>query len=234
MTEHGERRRPARTQSLVKLRAMGIPINGIIDVGMLTGTYDLMKTFADVPQLLIEPIVEWNDTLRSKYTAAGVRFELINVAASDMDGEMNMRTSSVREGKPITHANLTGATTGDNLRKVPVRRLDTLLAERPGFAKPWLLKIDVDGVELQILAGAAETLRDCSVVVVEAGIRTFMERAAALQAHGFELFDIVELCYYDDRLRQFDLVFVKTQILNRLGLDMYKQPFDITKWFPFR
>lgn len=233
MTEQTRSRRPVKMHSLAKLRAMGIPIHGIIDVGMLSGTYDLMKTFADVPQLLIEPIVEWNEILRNKYTAAGVPFELINVAASDTDGEMNMKISSVREGQPITHAMLTDATTGGNLRRVPVRRLDTLMAERPHFLGPWLLKLDVDGAELQILEGGPVTLENCSVVIIEAGIRNFVERANVLTGRGFDLFDIVDLCYYDDRLRQFDLIFVRRAVIEGLGLDMYKQAFDIGKWVAF-
>ncbi len=63
----------------------------VIDVGVLSDTVELREVFADRRQLLIEPIVEWNDTIRGYYDGSGVDYELINVAAADRDGEMAMR-----------------------------------------------------------------------------------------------------------------------------------------------
>lgn len=163
---------------------------------------------------------------------SGVDFDLLNVAAADFDGEMRMQTSSVRDGEGITHAHLTEQSEGENLRTVPVRKLDSIVSERAP-EKPYLLKIDVDGVEMKILAGAEEMLSDCSVVVIEAGPKNFMERAGYVVSRGFELFDFVDLCYYDDILRQFDLVFLSKRIIAEHGLDMYKQPFDINKWVQY-
>jgi FkbM family methyltransferase len=226
-------RRPLKSHSLQRLREMGVPVGTVIDIGILTGTHELMRIFGDRKQILIEPIVEWNDTIRKKYGAAGVDYELINVAAADVDGEMYMETSSVREGKPITHAQLTNKTQGENLRVVPVRTIDGLVAER-NLPKPYLFKLDVDGVEMKILAGATAVLKDCSMVVIEANVRNYLERANYLNDHGFDLFDIVDPCYYDGRLRQFDLIFLSRRIRDEQGLDMYKQAFDINKWVVYR
>ncbi len=44
-------------------------------------------------------------------------------------------------GLPISHARLTEDAAGPNRRMVPVRRLDTLVAARPGLARPFLLKL---------------------------------------------------------------------------------------------
>ena len=224
-------RRPLKVDSFRKLRALDEPIESIIDVGILTGTGELMSVFKDKKQYLIEPIVEFNETIRKNYE--GLDHELINVAVSDADGTMNMETSTVIPGRPISHARLTDKTTGATLRQVPVRRLDTLLPEH-GVPRPFLLKIDVDGAELQILEGARGILPDANVVVIEANIRNFIERATVLQARGFELFDIVDPCYYDDRLRQFDLVFLNSAMVAARGLDMYKQKFDASKWVNYR
>jgi hypothetical protein len=73
---------------------------------------------------------------------------------------------------------------------------------------PVLLKIDVDGQELDCLHGCSGLLERVSAVVVEAttdrlsGIVDFLER------HNFRLFDIVDLCYCGPQLHQVDLVFV--------------------------
>lgn len=226
-------RRPLKIESFNKVKQLGIPVESVVDIGILTGTGELMAAFKDKKHLLIEPIVEWNETIERNYTNAGVDFTLVNVAASNTDGTMNMETSTVIPGKPISHARLPVKSQCANLRTVPVRKLDSILLEYP-HPGPYLLKIDVDGVELQILEGSLETLTQVNVVVIEANVRNFIERAAFLLKHGFELFDIVDPCYYDNQLRQFDLVFVSSRMVAERGLDMYKKPFDIAKWVNYR
>ena len=226
-------RRPTKQHALEKLIELGVPVGTVIDVGILKGTYDLMMAYKSTKQLLIEQIVEWNEAIRETYTKAGVDFELINVAASNTDGKMMLETSTVRPGQPITHARLTDKKQGQNLREVKVQKLDTIVSERPDIQRPFLLKLDVDGVEIQILEGARSILPDCSVLVIEANIKNFIERANWIVGAGFTLFDIVDICYYDGRLRQFDLVFINTKMMDERGLDMYKQPFDMSKWVNF-
>lgn len=169
-------RRPLKIESFNKIKQLGIPVESVVDIGILTGTGELMAAFKDKKHLLIEPIVEWNETIERNYTNAGVDFTLVNVAASNTDGTMNIETCTVIPGQAISHARLTDKTQGVNLRAVPVRKLDSILLEYP-HPGPYLLKIDVDGVELQILEGSLETLTQVNVVVIEANVRNFIERA---------------------------------------------------------
>lgn len=226
-------RRPLKMESFKKIKELNIPIQTVIDIGIRIGTPELMKSFGDLKHFLVEPISEWNDTINSTYTKAGIDYTLTNVAASNINGIMNMEVSTVRPGEPISHARLTEKDSGANIRNVPVRTIDSLMEEYR-MPKPYLLKIDVDGVELLIMEGAKETFKDVNVVVVEANVRNFIERATFLQNSGFELFDIVDPCYYDDQLRQFDLVFLNSRMVAERGLDMYKQAFDIKKWVNYR
>ena len=83
---------------------------------------------------------------------------------------------------------------------------------------PYLLKIDVDGHELEILRGAQRSLRDASIVIVEASLANrrcpeLMERLELLLQSGFYLFDIVDPAYYAKLLHQVDLVFVRGDIV---------------------
>lgn len=226
-------RRPMKIHSLRKLKDMGVPVGSVIDVGILSGTFELMKEYAHVPQLLLEPIVEWNATIEEKYTANSVDFELLNVAVADQNGEMQMETSSVKEGADITHARLTDKVEGENIRTVQVRTLDRLMAERD-YPGPYLLKLDVDGVEMKILQGAQKVIEECSVIVIEANVLNFVERANYITDKGFRLFDFVDICYYDDQLRQFDLIFLNTRTIAEHDLDMFRKPFEYSKWAPFQ
>jgi FkbM family methyltransferase len=223
------KRHPIKKHSFEKLRQLGIPVSTILDVGVLTGTPELAEAYPDKPHLLFEPIEEWHDKIRSSYTAKGIAFHLFEMAVSNKDGEINLQTATVRKDQPVTHARITSETGGSNLRKVATRRLDTLLTEL-SYPKPYLLKLDVDGAELDILEGAEGILSSCSVIVIEAGIRNLPARVSAVTQAGFTLFDIVDICYYDDRLRQVDLVFTNTVMMDELHLDMYKEPFQMSKW----
>ena len=232
-TQGGWKRHPIKSHSFMALKAMGVPVGTVIDVGILTSTYDLIKAYGDKPQILIEPIVEFEERIRANYDKANIDYELVKVAASDFDGETSMRTKSVREGVDITHAHIANNTEEPGVyRTVPVRKLDTLVAER-ALAKPYMLKIDVDGAEASILKGAQEMLKDCSIICIEATMSTFYERSELIRKSGFELFDIVDLCHYDNRLSQVDLIFLNKQIIREKDLHIYGTGFDIAKWKPY-
>lgn len=222
-------RRPLKSDTFTIMREIGAPIGAILDVGVQASTPELIEVFKDKKQYLIEPIVEWNKAMNYNYSKHGVDFEIVNVAASDHDGVMNVELSSIKADAPITHARLTERTQGANLREVPVRRLDTLVNEH-GWKGPFLLKIDVDGAELAILSGAAGIMDQCIFVVVEAQTRNIAERLNAVCSKGFDLFDVVDICYHDRRLSQLDLIFVNQELAKKYGLQMFAKGFQAELW----
>lgn len=226
-------RRPTKHHALEKLVSMEVPVGTVIDVGILTGTQDLIASFPRVHHLLIEPIVEWNDVIIRNYRNSGIDFELLNVAASDSNTLMMMETSTISPGRPITHARLTDKTAGANLREVDVRTLDKIIEDRPHLKRPFLLKLDVDGIEMKILEGSRSILQDCSVVVIEAPLGNLLSRSNWLINCGFRIFDIVDICYYDNQLWQVDLVFVNEKMMQKYGISIHNPPSDMSKWKPF-
>jgi hypothetical protein len=74
---------------------------------------------------------------------------------------------------------------------------------------PSLLKIDVDGQELDCLHGCSGLFGSASAVVVEATTDRLSGIVAFLEQHDFRLFDLVDLCYCGPQLHQVDLVFVR-------------------------
>ena len=65
-----------------------------------------------------------------------------------------------------------------------------------GAPAPYLLKIDVDGHEPRVVAGATEALLETAAVVLEVTASIFLSRAQQLASEGFGLFDIFDLVYY--------------------------------------
>jgi len=84
-----------------------------------------------------------------------------------------------------------------------INRIDALT-----FDAPALLKIDVDGGELAVLIGSIGILDRVAVIVIEATSDSLCGIVQFATAHGFRLFDAVELCYCGNQLHQCDLLFV--------------------------
>ena len=222
-------RRPTKHDALSKLIKMGVPINSVLDVGVQYETRSLRVLFKNIKQLLIEPIVEYNDQMSKTYKNSGVDFEILNVAASNKSGTFFLETSSVGSTDKVTHARMTEKTAGPNVRAIPFQTLDEILAERD-LPTPHLLKIDVDGAESSIIEGARRVLGVCSVVIVEAHVRNVVERTTMLVKSGFQLFDVCDLCYYDDRLSQVDLIFINTRKFGEYSMDRIAGRWDPAKW----
>lgn len=226
-------RHPTKDDCFKKLREINVPIGSILDVGVKTCTYELVRCFPDKPHLLMEPIVEYVDEMKANYEKAGIEHEIITGAMSATDGEVRLRTSTVYADKPISHARITTDGEEDHEHRiVPAYKLDSLIAQR-SLAEPYLLKIDVDGAELLVLEGSKETLKKTSVIVIETGYANLLERAQFIANAGFEIFDIVDISYYGGRFVQSDMVFVRKDVLRDNGLEVYANGFDVAKWQPY-
>ena len=197
------------------LRRLEIPINTIIDVGTKCHTSSLTSIFPDKLHLLFEPFADdFSERMKIKYQ--NIKHILYKIALFNEDKIVNMKKNSGLSR--ITHDNAMGSV------EVQANKLDTIL-KNTNFEKPYLLKLDVDGAELQILEGAQETLKDCSTIYIEAHPRDYLERCNAIEKYGFKLFDIVDFRYYDNELAQFDLFFIKKDLLQNK-----RQKFDVSKW----
>ena len=73
------------------------------------------------------------------------------------------------------------------MHHVPIVTLDSLLES---FRAPGVLKIDVEGAEAVVLAGAERILAEvCPVIHVEVGDETTDAVTSSLRRHGYRLFD---------------------------------------------
>jgi len=80
---------------------------------------------------------------------------------------------------------------------VPATTLDTL-RKQLSLEPPFLLKLDVQGAEEEVLRGADGVLKDTHVVICEADIDDFQDINNILSQRDFVLFDITELQHASD------------------------------------
>jgi FkbM family methyltransferase len=226
------------SDSLQTLRDLAVPIGSVLDVGVHHGSPPFKNVFPDVEHWLFEPVAAFHDAITRYY--ADVPYRLFHVALSGEEGQANQVLLSVDRGGVVTHSQLSndlarweGNPHVVQIEPVQQTRLDTILKESAPAA-PYLLKIDVDGVELDVLRGATDTLSRCSVVIVEASASGLLERLQFIANAGFGLFDVVDSCYYGGVLWQVDLVLVAREILAgtpRMRPMEGSSTFESTKWW---
>ena len=206
--------RQSKHKTLTLLRDRGFRPATVIDVGAQTGTPPLYEVFPDSHHVLIEPVAENESALQAlcgqlrsaEYRIAAVtsRDGMVPLAVSDD----RLYSSVVRDGVVPE-----GADAPPGLRSVPGVSLDSLCADGC-YAGPMLVKIDVDGLELEVLAGAVTLMRPDAVFVIEAtvaGNDACLPRIIdAMAPYGFQLWDLVDPLYRpgDERMWQVDVVMV--------------------------
>jgi FkbM family methyltransferase len=108
------------------------------------------------------------------------------------------------------------------VRTVPTMRLDTIVAKQ-GLPRPDLVKLDVQGAELDVMKGATDALSNCGAMVLETSFVTYNKSApliadviAALDRNEWKCVDICELHRTDNGVAlQVDLLFVKPVLFEK-------------------
>ena len=211
-----------KISSLTALIDRGIEIHTILDVGVQYGTPELISVFHNKKHILFEPVSEFRENFCANYEA--LDYELHSVAISDTDGDVNLCLSAPAGGASPTHSAVRPELQRGSGRTVARRRLDRLFANN-SWSPPYFLKIDVDGHEMAVLRGAAEVLLHTSILMIEVQKTELAKRIAFLNDAGFELFDLVERCYYDNSFWQCDAIMIKTE-LQRLYFRQLGASFD--------
>lgn len=206
--------RQSKHKTLALLRGRGFRPATVIDVGAQTGTPPLYEVFPDAHHVLIEPVAE-NEPALQRLCAELRSAEYRIAAVARQGGTIRLAVSDDRLYSSVVAADhrVEPDHALRSLRDVPAVSLDGLCAER-GYAQPLLVKIDVDGLELEVLAGAATLMEPASVFVIEATVAGEDARLAriidAMAPYGFQVWDIVDPLYRpgDERMWQVDLVMV--------------------------
>jgi len=213
-------RRSTMMQFCRHLRNLGYAPGTIIDVGVADGTFDLYTMFPSATYLLVEPLSEFEPALSWISSHYNAQYELAAAGADDEerfiyfgDSLAEMHGASLR---PPQHDNMIE---GPGKRRVPVRRLDGLVEERnlPG---PYLLKIDTQGTEIEVLRGAERILPQVDVVIAEVSFFNFRQKPNQplvdyvlrfMDERGFFPYDFFGGFNrpLDDALGQVDIAFVK-------------------------
>ena len=197
------------------LAANGFSPATVIDVGVGNGTPWLYNGFSKARFELFEPLDTFVPSMEKicKSINAGYHVTALGAKAglAEIDVNLDIPTGSTMSGHSAAHspAERSGRTVRIERRSIPVRCLD----EFGPFEAPILLKLDVEGFEMDVLHGAKNALARTEVIISEVSVTKRHEKDVSpgtfisyVESLGFSLIDIAELiprrrngplCYID-------------------------------------
>src|SRR5207245_7941135 len=105
--------------------------------------------------------------------AKQVRGSYVIAAAGATAGTTDL---NIRGEASSAYRDVDGSDSEARVRKVPIRTLDQLCEERD-LHGPYLIKVDVQGAELNIVTNAPRILVDTGAVILEVSLLQVLERA---------------------------------------------------------
>jgi FkbM family methyltransferase len=190
-------------------------INKIFDVGANDGyyTFQMKKLGFKGPIISFEPIRDVFEKLRrvsSKYKG----WEGENIALGDSDSEAVINiagnaggSSSILDMLPA-HINVSPEARYVATENIVVRKLDSIFEKYYREGDSILLKIDTQGFERNVLAGAEESLKRIKGIQIELsllelynGQMLYREMIQYLEERGFRLYSL-ENGFYDRKVGQ--------------------------------
>ena len=187
---------------IADLRAREFTPATVIDVGVGYGTPWLYDGFPDARIELFEPLDIFVPAMQNICNTYRARYHLTALAGEagevEMDVNLQTPTDSTMAGfsaalSPLAQA---GRDVTIQNQRVPVQRLDAF----GPFEEPILLKLDVEGSEIDVLRGATATLARTEIAIAEISVAQRHERDASfgtvvhyLEDHDFRLMDILSL-----------------------------------------
>ncbi|WP_204106189.1 MULTISPECIES: FkbM family methyltransferase [Spirulina sp. CCY15215] len=187
----------------------------IIDVGAAFGTSPLYETFPDACHIFIEPLEEFIPSLQSLVSQLD-RAEYLIAVAGKNSGNMTINVHPDLIGSSLYLETEDSDVNGIE-RTVPAVTLDEICRDQKTQA-PYLIKIDTQGSELDVLQGATEILPKTELVILEISCFEFFKSGPQfydcikfMQENGFVVYDLFGLQYrpLDGALSQIDIAFVR-------------------------
>ncbi len=207
--------RESIADALFFIRGFGFVPDVIIDVGAANGTSDLFAVYPDVKYLWVEPVQEYEPELIKLQNRYNGRYIIAAAGSQEQNAQIHIPKAVI--GSSFMYP---AEVNQRELREVKVIKLDSLI-EAYDLKGSVIIKVDVQGYELEVMRGAIKLLPQAEVIILECsffkffGDRTpqFIEVVNFMQERGFALYDIVgKHCrLLDHALGQVDAIFVKEQ-----------------------
>lgn len=186
-------------QAITRLKSLGFAPRVIYDIGAHHGKWTRVarKIYPTAQYILFEANAEHERVLHSSQE----RYFIAALAAADaVSRELYLPRQGVSTGASL-YRERTAHYADDKLHieRVQTQRLDSLCAHH-NLPPPDLVKLDVQGAELDVLTGAGTLLENCSAIIAELSFLALNEGAplapsvmVGIERLGFKCTDVCKL-----------------------------------------
>jgi FkbM family methyltransferase len=203
------------TEALGHLRSKGFEPRVVLDIGAAKGYWSEIaqyRFFPDADYYMIDPLKQSEEHL-SELAGRSPRFHYLLMAIGKEPGTLTINVGN----DPDASSLLSFGGSPAQQQEVVVETINRLI-EQGKVPPPQMVKIDVQGFEMEVLEGGQKMFDTAEVFIIEVNLFEFMpgmplvDRIVTYMADkGYRVFDIAGTLRrpYQDDLAQMDLVFVK-------------------------
>jgi len=188
----------------------------ILDIGANHGTWtrEVLKYYPDANYTLVEP-QEWlkasfSDLLKSD------KIQFLPIGAGKENGHFNFTLVDRDDSCSFGYTETQAKEGGFRQIKIEVKTINQIVKES-AFPKPDLIKIDAEGLDLEVIQGASDLFGITEVFFIEASVNckqydnSIFKVTHYMDSIGYSLFDITDLNrpFKKKALWLVELVFVK-------------------------
>ncbi|MGI0107864.1 FkbM family methyltransferase [Salinimicrobium sp. WS361] len=189
----------------------------IFDIGANKGTWskECMRAFPNSRYYLFEPQKELESDIHENLKKCG-NYEVFQVGVGNTNKEMNFTIHERDDSCSFLYSVDEASERGFKQVNIPMVRLEDFVKTQ-GLEYPSMIKIDAEGLDLEVLEGTGDLLSHTEVILVEAGVmnkripNTMLKVLENLDSKGFRMFDITEMNrpFSNGVLWLCELVFIK-------------------------
>jgi FkbM family methyltransferase len=214
---------------LEDIKARGFKASGILDIGANRGEWSSMalEVMSDACSVMIEPQSEMNTYLEA-LCSTDQRCRFFNCGAGRENTELVLTIWEDTYGSSYTVPKNEEYIKTGKQRVTPIKTVDSILLELGVEFKPDLVKIDVQGFELEVLEGGKSLFGVTEVFIIETTLfvgnhplwPSTREVIEFMGKRGYEIYDITSFLRKpsDGALGQVDFAFVKADGMFRQNL----------------
>lgn len=211
--------RGSTSAALSQAARAGLAPRTVIDIGAAFGEFSrqCFAVFPSAAYLLVEPLEEYRPNL-DRLQADIPRARVVWAAAAGHEGMMDINVHRDLVGSSLYMEQEDSAVNGTPRRVRTVSVDDVVGSHR--LEPPHLLKVDVQGAELDVLSGGESVLRHVEWAMLEVSFFEFFKGAGQfedvfefMRSRGFVVYDLLEPLYrpLDGALSQVNAVFVRRE-----------------------
>lgn len=189
----------------------------IVDIGANHGTWtrEALKHFPNAYYTLLEPQHWLQDSLKD-ILESNSKVQFYPFGAGEKKGSFQFTIVDRDDSCSFKYTEEEAKAKGYKQLEIPVVTLNDLLSNSK-LPTPDIIKIDAEGLDIEVLKGASDFFGETEIFMVEAGIvnksfnNSFLKVINFMDENGYRLFEITDLNrpYEQQVLWLVELVFVK-------------------------